>query len=321
MVLVYVWKCKNEQLCKLGLSFNNAVRKVFCYSRFESVKGILQGFCMLPLDLYIDRMRVYYCCMIVWRVKGVLLLLYDCLKSERIECCYCCMIVWRVKEVLLLLYDCLKSERSVVIVVWLFEEWEECCYCCMIVWRVKGVLLLLYDCLKSERSVVIVVWLFEEWKECCYCCMIVWRVRGVLLLLYDCLKSERSVVIVVWLFEEWKECCYCCMIVWRVKGSSVVIVVWLFEEWKECCYCCMIVWRVRGVLLGCVLRWVLMMRMFWGYVMSLILLWNGPVRQKLKRLYCKNFLIMWDGNGDDYMCTYCSLFTYFLSYAITHILF
>ena len=64
-----VWKCKNEHLCKLVVSFNSAVRKVFSYKRFESVKGILRDFCTLPLDFYIDRMR--------------LLLLYDCLKSKR----------------------------------------------------------------------------------------------------------------------------------------------------------------------------------------------------------------------------------------------
>ena len=37
--------------------------------RFESVKGILGGFCTLTLDVHIDRMR--------------LLLLYDSLKSEK----------------------------------------------------------------------------------------------------------------------------------------------------------------------------------------------------------------------------------------------
>ena len=42
---------------------------MFGYRRFESVRGILQCFCMLSLDFYIDRMR--------------LLLLYDCLKSEK----------------------------------------------------------------------------------------------------------------------------------------------------------------------------------------------------------------------------------------------
>ena len=64
-----MWKFKNEQLHKLGVSFNNATRKVFGYRRFESAKGILRGFCMLPLDLYIDRSRLF--------------LLYDYLKSKR----------------------------------------------------------------------------------------------------------------------------------------------------------------------------------------------------------------------------------------------
>ena len=54
---------------KLGVSITNAVRKVFGHKRFESVKSILRDFCMLTLDLNIDRIH--------------LLLLYDCLKSER----------------------------------------------------------------------------------------------------------------------------------------------------------------------------------------------------------------------------------------------
>ena len=44
-----VWKCKNEQLRKLGASFNNAGRKVFGCRRFTSVKSILRGYCRLPL--------------------------------------------------------------------------------------------------------------------------------------------------------------------------------------------------------------------------------------------------------------------------------
>ena len=64
-----VWECKNEQFRILCVLFNNNLRKVFCFGRFVSVKSILRGFFMLPLDLYIDRIR--------------LLLLYDCLKSER----------------------------------------------------------------------------------------------------------------------------------------------------------------------------------------------------------------------------------------------
>ena len=59
------WKCKNEQLRELGVSFNNTGKKIFGYRRFESVKSILRGFCELPLDLY------------------TLLLLHDCLMSER----------------------------------------------------------------------------------------------------------------------------------------------------------------------------------------------------------------------------------------------
>ena len=43
--------------------------------------------------------------------------------------------------------------------------------------------------------------------------------------------------------------------------------------------------------------------------------WSSKI--EIKELCCKNVLIMRDGNGDDYMCTYCSLLTCFLSYAYT----
>ena len=47
------------------------------------------------------------------------------------------------------------------------------------------------------------------------------------------------------------------------------------------------------------LRWVLMMRMLWGYVMSLILLWNGLGKTEITRAvsgqYCRSLLIMWNG--------------------------
>lgn len=33
--------------------FNNAVRRVFNYKKRESVKGIVHGFCMAPINLYV----------------------------------------------------------------------------------------------------------------------------------------------------------------------------------------------------------------------------------------------------------------------------
>ena len=89
--------------------------------------------------------------------------------------------------------------------------------------------------------------------------------RTRLLLLYDCLKSERSVV---------KMCAEVC--------ADVEDVVRLCNEFN--------------------------------------LFRNGLVWQKLKRLNCRSLLIMWDGNGDDYMCTFCYLFTYFLLYAYTFLI-
>ena len=53
-ILLYgagIWKCNNEIIRKLGVSVNNAVRKVFHYKYCESVKDILRGFCILPVDL------------------------------------------------------------------------------------------------------------------------------------------------------------------------------------------------------------------------------------------------------------------------------
>ena len=108
------------------------------------------------------------------------------------------------------------------------------------------------------------------------------------------------------------------MVCGNVKINIIILVYHLITPWERCsfiedlnllraffevfvcylrifilivcvCYCCMIVWRVKGVLLGCELRWVLIMRMLWGYVMSLILLWNDLVRLILKILYCRSF--------------------------------
>ena len=60
-ILLYgarIWSCSNEMLRKIGVSFNNAVRKVFNYMYFESVKDILRGFCILPMDLCILSARL-----------------------------------------------------------------------------------------------------------------------------------------------------------------------------------------------------------------------------------------------------------------------
>ena len=51
------------------------MKKIFDYRRFESVKGILQGFFMLPLDFYIDRMH-FVIFVVVWFIE------------EWNECCF-----------------------------------------------------------------------------------------------------------------------------------------------------------------------------------------------------------------------------------------
>ena len=50
---------------------------------------------------------------------------------------------------------------------------------------------------------------------------------------------------------------------------------------------------------------------------NLVLKWSS--KAEIKESYCRSLLIMWESNGDNYMCTYYLFFTYFLS--VMHILF
>ncbi len=43
--------------CVRFMCLNNAVRKVFFYKMFESVRCLIKRFCMLPMDLYVARSR------------------------------------------------------------------------------------------------------------------------------------------------------------------------------------------------------------------------------------------------------------------------
>jgi hypothetical protein len=55
-ILMYasgVWSCSKELLRRISVSFNNAIRKVFGYRKFESVKDILRGFNILPMDFHV----------------------------------------------------------------------------------------------------------------------------------------------------------------------------------------------------------------------------------------------------------------------------
>jgi hypothetical protein len=71
-VLTYgvgIWNVSKEVERRIGVCFNRAVRRIFRYHDFESVKHILFGFHVLPIDLYI--------------IRAVLLLIGNALKSSR----------------------------------------------------------------------------------------------------------------------------------------------------------------------------------------------------------------------------------------------
>ena len=71
-ILMYgasVWSCARESLRRIGTSFNDAVRKIFHYNRWESVKAILRGFGMVPMDLHL--------------IHAKLLLIFNYILSDR----------------------------------------------------------------------------------------------------------------------------------------------------------------------------------------------------------------------------------------------
>lgn len=53
-----VWKCNNDTIRRVGVCFNDAIRRVFGYRRYESVRTILFEFGMLPMDLYVAKARL-----------------------------------------------------------------------------------------------------------------------------------------------------------------------------------------------------------------------------------------------------------------------
>ena len=56
-ILMYsseVWRCNMEELRKVSVSYNNAIRRIFGFKKFESVKEIISFCNMLPCDLQID---------------------------------------------------------------------------------------------------------------------------------------------------------------------------------------------------------------------------------------------------------------------------
>ena len=46
--------CLVEDKRRLGVTFNRAIRRLFEYNYYESIKDILFGFKMLPINLLID---------------------------------------------------------------------------------------------------------------------------------------------------------------------------------------------------------------------------------------------------------------------------
>ena len=53
-----VWKCNNETIRRVGVCFNDAIRRIFGYRRYESVRNIVFEFGMLPVDLYVAKSRL-----------------------------------------------------------------------------------------------------------------------------------------------------------------------------------------------------------------------------------------------------------------------
>ena len=63
-ILMYgaaVWSMSVEAKRKLGVCFNRAIRRIFGYHDYESVKDILFGFCVLPADLQMVRAELLLC--------------------------------------------------------------------------------------------------------------------------------------------------------------------------------------------------------------------------------------------------------------------
>ena len=57
-----LWKTNYETKRRIGVCFNDCIRKIFGYNRFESVRQILYGFNMLSMDLFIVKVRMLLIC-------------------------------------------------------------------------------------------------------------------------------------------------------------------------------------------------------------------------------------------------------------------
>ena len=60
-ILMYgasVWSFARESLRRINVSFNDAVRKIFHYNRWESVRAVLRVFGMVPMDLHLIRAKL-----------------------------------------------------------------------------------------------------------------------------------------------------------------------------------------------------------------------------------------------------------------------
>jgi hypothetical protein len=49
-----IWRCNNEMIRKIGVSFNNAIRKVFYYRYFESLYNLKAATLTLSLQSITD---------------------------------------------------------------------------------------------------------------------------------------------------------------------------------------------------------------------------------------------------------------------------
>ena len=61
LILMYdasVWSCARKSLRRISVSFNDAVRKIFHYNRWESVRAVLRGFSIIPMDLHLIRAKL-----------------------------------------------------------------------------------------------------------------------------------------------------------------------------------------------------------------------------------------------------------------------
>ena len=101
-------KLRVDDKRRLGVTFNRAIRRLFGCNDYESIKDILFGFKMLPINLLIDRAQLLLCS--------------TCSQSERILLKMCAM-YRKDSDVfmnMLMLYGAEYSlhRKSVILSVW-----------------------------------------------------------------------------------------------------------------------------------------------------------------------------------------------------------